>query len=99
MIWQCVDSFYMGSGVSRKARGLAEQSRRGIIDDASLYAFCFLLFLLIRTPSLSDVGGNVLVSRSISNSLINLALGSTSSLKLVCLGLSGDQLTVRSDGM
>ena len=63
-----------------------------------MHSFSCYSFLSVRAI-LSDVGGNVLVSRSIPNSLINLALGSTSSLKLVCLGLSGDQLTVRSDGM
>jgi hypothetical protein len=37
---------------------------------------------------LSDVGGNIIISRSIPNSLINLILRSTSSFKLVSLGLS-----------
>jgi hypothetical protein len=40
---------------------------------------------------LPDVGGNIIISRSIPNSLINLILRSTSSLKLVSLGLSARQ--------
>ena len=55
------------------------------------FHYCILLILSILALSrldLPDVGGNIIISRSIPNSLINLRLGSTSTFELVCLGLS-----------
>lgn len=40
---------------------------------------------------LPDIGSDVLVSRSVRDSLIDLVLGSTLALELVCLGLSISQ--------
>jgi len=52
----------------------------------------------VMKTRLPDVGGNIIISRSIPNSLINLILRSTSSLELVSLGLSIPQrLLLRLD--
>jgi len=55
-----------------------------------------LIFHLTPAPGqvkgrLPDIGGNIIIPRSIPNSLINLILRSTSSLELVGLGLSTRQ--------
>jgi hypothetical protein len=57
----------------------------------SIAAYCLSFHSRIPITELPDVGGNIIISRSIPNSLINLILRSTSSLKLVSLGLSARQ--------